>query len=502
MSQSYRVMPKTTQLPHALYRVEQVRVIERAVIDDYQIPAAELMARAGAAAFALLSACWPQARDITVLTGTGNNGGDGFVLATLARQAGCTVRVLQLGDPERIAGDAREAARVYAETGGQWSPYDGLPRRTDVIVDALFGIGLTRPIDGQWATAIAAINSARTPVLALDIPSGLHADSGAVLGSAVQADATLSFVGLKLGLCTGEGPAYCGELYFDALAIPAQAYARQIHAARRLSWTKQAELLTPRHRTAHKGDFGHVLMMGGDHGMGGAARLAAEAALRSGAGLVSVATRPEHVAAIITARPELMVNGLTDVERLSPLLKRADVVAIGPGLGQSAWGRDLWAHAVDSGKPLVVDADALNLLAADPQHRDDWVLTPHPGEAARLLACSTPEIQQDRLAAADALVQRYGGVVVLKGAGTVVAAAGNRPPAICTDGNPGMASGGMGDVLTGIIASLLAQGWGSRDAAEIGVCLHGAAGDRAAQVGERGLLAGDLLAQLRRLVNP
>jgi NAD(P)H-hydrate epimerase len=502
MSQPYRAMPKTDRLPYALYRAEQVRALDRAAIEEFGIPGAELMARAGAAAFALLCERWPAARDITVLAGTGNNGGDGFVVAELARQAGLAVRVLQLGDPEHVRGDARQHARIYTEAGGEWRPFSGLPARTDVIVDALLGTGLERPVDGAWAGAVAAINEARVPVLALDIPTGLHSDTGAVLGCAVRADATVSFIGLKQGMCTGEGPACCGTLYFDALELPAQIYARQIHGARRLDWARQSEQLGPRSRSAHKGDFGHVLVIGGERGFGGAARMAAEAAARSGAGLVSLATRPEHVSAAIAARPELMVHGVSRADELDALLRRADAVAIGPGLGQGDWGRALWARACDSGRPLVVDADALNLLAADPQRRDDWVLTPHPGEAARLLCGSPASVQTDRFAAAADLVKRYGGSVVLKGAGSLVAGEGSRPVAVCSDGNPGMASGGMGDVLTGIIAGLMAQGFEGRDAAEIGVCLHGAAGDRAARGGERGLLASDLLAEIRVLVNP
>jgi NAD(P)H-hydrate epimerase len=501
MSQRYRAMPKTEQLPHALYRAEQVRALDRAAIEEFGIPGAELMARAGGAAFALLRARWPQAHDVTVLAGTGNNGGDGFVLAEQARQAGLKVRVLQLGDPAGIRGDARQHARRYGEAGGEWRAFAGLPPATELIVDAMLGTGLERPLEGQWAAAVEAVNRASAPVLALDIPTGLHADTGTVLGSAVQADATISFIALKLGLFTGEGPACCGELFFDALEVPAPVYGRQIHAARRLDWAKQQALLSPRRRTAHKGDFGHVLVLGGDLGLGGAARMAAEAAARSGAGLVSVATRPEHVTACITARPEIMALGIADGSDLDGPLRRATVVAVGPGLGQREWGRALWARALDSGRPLVVDADALNLLAADPLQRDDWILTPHPGEAARLLGCAPREVQADRPAAAAALVQRYGGVVVLKGAGSVIAAPGNRPPAVCSEGNPGMASGGMGDLLTGLVAGLLAQGVAPADAAELGVCLHGAAGDRAARQGERGLLAGDLLAELRPLLN-
>lgn len=495
-------MPTPRALPHALYRAAQVRALDAAAISEFQIPGAELMARAGQAAFALLRSRWPQATDITVVAGTGNNGGDGFVVAELARQAGLTVRVLQLGDPAHIQGDARQHARVFSESGGQWGAFDGVSRRTDVIVDALFGTGLSRPVTGAYADAIAAINRARAPVLALDVPSGLQADTGVVQGCAVQAAATVSFVGLKVGLCTGDGPSCCGDLFYDALAVPAQLFARQIHAARRLDWAKQCELLGPRARSAHKGHFGHVLVIGGDSGFGGAARLAAEATARAGAGLISLATRPAHVPAVIAACPEVMAHGLDQPRDVASLLKRATVIAVGPGLGREDWGRELWAAACDSGKPLVVDADALNLLAADPQQRDHWILTPHPGEAARLLRCSVAEVQADRLAAADALVQRFGGTVVLKGAGSVVASASARPPAICTDGNPGMASGGMGDVLTGLVAGLWAQGLSREDAAEMGVCLHGAAGDRAAADGERGLTASDLVSQVRALVNP
>jgi NAD(P)H-hydrate epimerase len=502
MSQPYRVMPKTEQLPHALYRAAQVRALDRAAIEEFGIPGRELMARAGAAAFALLRDRWPAARDITVLTGTGNNGGDGFVVAELARQAGLAVRVLQLGDPERIHGDARVHAEAYVEAGGHWQAFANLPGRTDLVIDAMLGTGLERPLEGQWAAAVTAANASPAPVLALDIPSGLHADTGAVLGTAVQADATISFIGLKLGLCTGEGPACCGRLFYDALEVPAQLFARQIQAARRLDWRKQSQLLPPRRATAHKGDFGHVLVLGGDLGFGGAARLAAEAAARSGAGLTSLATRAEHVAACIASRPEIMALGVTEAAAVDGLLRRASVLAVGPGLGQGDWGRALWAKALDSGRPLVVDADALGLLAADPICREDWVLTPHPGEAARLLGCSTAEVQADRPAAVARLVQRYGGVAVLKGAGSLIAATGTRPPAVCSEGNPGMASGGMGDVLTGLIAGLMAQGHAPVDAAELAVCLHAAAGDRAAASGQRGLLAGDLFPQLRELLNP
>jgi NAD(P)H-hydrate epimerase len=256
----------------------------------------------------------------------------------------------------------------------------------------------------------------------------------------------------------------------------------------------------PRPKNAHKGLFGHVLVVGGDYGFAGAARMAAEAAARVGAGLVSVATRPEHALLIPVARPELMARGIESPEALGPLLERAGVIAVGPGLGNSDWSAALFSRILETGAQLVVDADALNLLARDPLKRSDWILTPHPGEAARLLGCTSAEVQNDRFAAAAQLQQRYGGVCVLKGCGTVIATE-TQAPAVCSDGNPGMASGGLGDVLTGTIAGLLAQGLDLHAAALLGVCLHAAAGDRAARDGQRGLLAMDLMSWLRRLMN-
>ncbi len=498
-----RVLPKTDELPRALYRAEQVRALDRVAIERYGIAGAELMERAGRGAFTLLQRLWPDARDITVLVGTGNNGGDGYVVARLAYEAGFTVRVLQLGDPEKIRGDALLQAQRYQAAGGAWSMYNELSERTDVIVDGMLGTGLEREVSAAWAAAIEDINSDTAPVLALDIPSGLHADSGRAMGIAVHASATISFIGLKQGMFTGDGPACCGAVHFDALEVPARIYATEILSARRIDLHGERHLLHPRRATAHKGQMGHVLVVGGDRGFGGAARLTAEAAARSGAGLVSLATRPEHVAPVLSARPEIMVRGVVDADDLSGLLKQASVIAVGPGLGRDRWGRALWSRVAEVAKPLIVDADGLNLLAESPRYRDDWVLTPHPGEAARLLARNTSQIQADRFAAVRNLRLRFGGVALLKGAGTLVSVENTRPVGVCSSGNPGMASGGMGDVLTGVIAGLVAQGFTLGDATELGVCLHAAAADAAAlDGGERGMLATDLMPQLRRFVNP
>ncbi len=486
-------MPDRDRLPHALYRAEQARNLDRIAIEEFGIAGSELMNRAGAVAYRILRARWPAARRLTILAGVGNNGGDGYVVARLARAEGLSVRVLQLGEVERLRGEAAASCAEYRDAGGSLESYRRLPRESDLIVDALLGTGLERVVEGLWAEAISAINAQRAPVLAIDIPSGLHADTGRALGVAVRASATVSFIGLKQGLFIGDGPDCRGELHFSALDIPAAVYSREILSMRRIDWIQQGRSLRPRPRTAHKGDCGHVLIIGGALGMSGAARLAGEAALRSGAGLVTIATHPAHAAWLNLNRPELMVSGVKGPEELAPLVERADVVAIGPGLGRAAWGSQLWEVVKGLAKPLVVDADGLNLLAEHPLLGPDWILTPHPGEAARLLGTHIAEIERDRPRAARDLQRRFGGVVVLKGAGTLVQGDSHRPPAVCSDGNPGMATAGSGDVLTGVIAALRGQGLSAEEAACAGVCLHAAAGDRAAWTGERGLIAGDII---------
>ena len=495
-------IPFRAHLPLDLYRAEQTRELDRRAIEEHGIPGATLMERAGQAAFDALRERWPRARRIAVLCGIGNNGGDGFVIARLARLAGLEVRLYQLGDAAKLKGDALKMADAWHGYGGESRPFDASALNdAEVIVDALFGTGLERPLEGEWRQAVEAMEATPAPVLAVDIPSGLHADRGVVLGAAAHAALTVTFIGLKPGLFTGSGPDFTGEVRFHDLGVPAAAYEGMTPAARRTEFSLLHDRLGPRPRDAHKGAFGHLLVIGGDHGMAGAARLAGEAALRTGAGLVSLATRPEHAAVTAAAVPELMCHGVNGADDLEPLLERATAIAIGPGLGRGEWAESLLAAALTSHHSLVVDADALNLLAGRSLQRDDWILTPHPGEAARLLDSDAAGIQDDRLAAAAALAERFGGVTVLKGAGTLIQSVG-RPPALCTGGNPGMAAGGMGDVLTGVIGALLAQGFDGPAAAELGVALHAAAADRAAREGERGMTASDLIPQLRTLVNP
>lgn len=488
----------STRLPRELYRAADVRRLDALAIKDHGIAGLTLMKRAGGAVFSTLMSRWPEARRVLVCCGAGNNGGDGYVVATLARQRGLTVTVLAATNPARLRGDAAfawEGARATGVLTGAWE--GRWADRPDVIVDALLGTGLDRAVEGVYGEVIDAMNGAGVPRLAVDIPSGLHADSGQVLGRAVKADLTVSFIGLKQGLFTGDGPQYGGTVAYADLGVPQAVRGAVAPAALRLGPVKGRSLLPRRGRNAHKGHFGHVLVVGGNSGMAGAARLAGVAALRTGAGLVSVATVPGAPA---PPEPELMVHGVADARELEPLLKRATVVALGPGLGTDSWGRDMLGACLQGERPLVVDADALNLLAFADASREDWILTPHPGEAARLLDTSAAAVQADRFAAVEELRRRYGGTMVLKGSGTLVAGP-DGPPGVCDAGNPGMASGGMGDLLTGVIAGLMAQGLAAPDAARAGVWIHGAAGDRQARWGERGMVATDLLAGIRGEVN-
>ncbi|MGH8120194.1 MAG: NAD(P)H-hydrate dehydratase [Gammaproteobacteria bacterium] len=491
-----------SSLPHALYRAVEVRTLDRIAIKDFGIGGAVLMECAGAAAFSLLQSLWPAARRITVVCGGGNNGGDGYVVARLAQAAGHEVAVLHVTPPDDLHGDALLAANKFIAAANHPMPYAKAQlERSDIIVDALLGTGLDREVSGELRAVIADINTADIPVLSIDIPSGLHADTGQVMGMAVRADATVTFLGLKQGLFTGAGPEQTGKLFFSDLEVPPEIYAKVAPSAQRVNLEREKPALQRRSRSAHKGNFGHVLVVGGEAGFAGAARLAAEAAARMGAGLVSVATRGQHAAVLCMARPELMAHAVETSTQLSPLLARANCIAIGPGLGQSGWSAQLFARIVETHLPLVVDADALNLLAADPVRRDNWILTPHPGEAARMLDCRPADVQADRFTAVRNLQSRYGGVIVLKGSGTLILD-DRQNLSVCDAGNPGMASGGMGDVLTGVIASLVAQGYALPVAARLGVCIHAAAGDAAAREGERGLLAGDLMPWIRTFANP
>lgn len=460
-----------------------------------------LMLRAGQAAWRHLLAEWPQAQRIVLVCGPGNNGGDGYVLAHLARRSGRAVVVVHLDEHAPRTPSSQRACTDYIAAGGRVELFDTLLPAADLVVDALFGIGLLRPPDAGAARLIEAINAQSAPVFSLDVPSGVDADRGHVPGVAVLASRTLQFIAEHVGLRTGDALEYTGACALDELDVPDEIYTDIAPAANGLGQGALARWLLPRRRNTHKGESGRVLCIGGDHGSGGAIALCAEAALRAGAGLLRVATRERHVGPILARRPEAMVRAVESGEDLAPLLPAVDVIALGPGLGQGEWGQGLYELALRAGKPCVLDADALNLLAAHPHELHDAILTPHPGEAARLLGVDTREIQRDRLAAARTLAEQHRAVIVLKGAGTIITAP-EVIPCVLDAGNPGMAVGGMGDVLTGVIAALRAQGLAAFDAARAGALLHSLAADAASAEGERGLLPSDLMPIVRQLANP
>ena len=491
-------MPHTKdQLPDALYRAAQVRELDARLIAA-GTPGFELMQRAAHATWRALVRQWPAANEMTVLAGHGNNAGDGYLVAALAHRAGWRVQVLAVGEPQRLKGDAAVAHAEAVADGVSIAQWDLSCELRGIVVDALLGTGLSGEVREPYAAAIAAINASGLPMVAVDIPSGLCADTGHALGDAVRADLTVTFIGLKLGLFTGAAADHVGVLLFNDLQASAENFSDIPAAAQRLNAVNLPRLAA-RAPAAHKGRFGHVLLIGGDHGFGGAILLSTESALRSGAGMVSLATRPEHVPAALSRVPEAMVLGTSSANQLMGLLEKVSVLVVGPGLGQAGWGRALLSAAANASLPQVWDADALNLLASGfVSLPKDCVITPHPGEAARLLGISTAEVQADRPAAALALSKKYTAVVVLKGAGSLIAHPDGRL-ALCHQGHPAMATAGLGDVLAGLIGALLAQGMDGFDAACLAVWLHANAGLQQGKFG-RGLAASDLIPAIRQLL--
>ena len=458
-----------------------------------------LMERAGAGAARIaLEMLIDATRPALIVAGPGNNGGDAFVLARLLKQAGRDPHVLFAGDPERLPADARKAYAAWLAAGGTCrSEYPA--SEYELVVDGLFGIGLTRPIEGIYAEWIERMNASGSPILALDLPSGLNAATGQATGPVVRASRTVTFIALKPGLLTGDGPDHCGSLVVCDLDLKSERDdGEQVTPAR------FRQCLRPRRHNSHKGSYGSVAIIGGAAGMAGATLLAGRAALKLGAGRVYLGMLERL--AVDAAQPELMLRTPADA------LNLATVLAVGPGLGQSMQAGELLAQALDSSLPLVIDADGLNLLAQSPQLQRaiavrpaPTFVTPHPAEAARLLGCTTAEVQADRLAAARELSRRIRAWVALKGCGTIIATPDERW-FINTTGNPGLATAGSGDVLTGMLAALLAQGWPALEALLCAVHLHGAAADAcvAEERGPRGpigLTAGELIDPARRILN-
>ena len=499
-----------------LYQANEVRALDRHIIEGFSIPGIELMERAARFSLNSLLERWPNTQSITVLCGTGNNGGDGYILAALACQKNLTVTLVAVGSPSKLRGDALSAYKMALDAGltvkslsdqkqsGQ--DFAGFQDEHTVIVDAMLGTGINKEVEGDYATAILLCNDSQAPILAIDIPSGLSSDTGQPLGPTIEAELTCTFIGKKIGLMTGQGRSYTGELKFHSLGAPARAYEEVKASADILSLSALSKKITARPLHAHKGRYGHVLLIGGNKGYGGAISLAAQACARMGAGLTSVATHPDHIYSLLSRCPEVMTKGVTHANQLASLLDAASVIVIGPGLGRDAWAEQMLYHAIQTDKPMILDADALNLIASKPQWLTNnfapRIFTPHPGEAARLLACSTDGAESDRLSTLHQLNKKFGCHIVLKGSGTLICDSDGNT-SLCPYGNPGMASGGMGDVLSGILGALWAQTELDKNfATRLAVSLHAKAADIAAQTkGERGLLASDLIPIARALLN-
>ena len=475
-----------------LYTPESVYRLDQAAVERDRFSEVELMQRAGERVWRELIARWPDAAAISVFAGAGNNGGDAFVVALCARARGIDVQLLVQGDLARQSPTSAHFKAAWQRIGGTWEDWQQQELRGDVIVDGLLGIGLERELDADWQVLIETINRSLVPKLAIDIPSGLSGLTGVAQPVAVRADLTVTFIGAKIGQYLADGPDYCGELVFDDLGVSRQT---RNGVPADLGVIESCQLPPPRRRNSHKNQYGHVLVVGGDRGMSGAVALAAHAALRSGAGLVTALVHPDcrHSLAAV---PEIMV---LDWDALARKLEQADVIVVGPGLGDSAAAGKCLQKLSAAELPMVADAGALKREFLQSLKSRQVVITPHPGEAAALLEKTTGAIQSDRVRACRALVKACRATCVLKGSGTLIADAERIE--INLRGNPGMASAGMGDVLSGIIAAMLAQGLEPYAAARSAVFLHALGAEMfAEEADETGLLASDIIARIPGLV--
>jgi len=494
-----------SQQENNLYTCDQVRTLDQLAIEQGNVSGLELMQRAGQAIFDHIIKHYPNTA-ITVFCGPGNNGGDGYIVATLAKQQHIPINLIYIKSPEQLSGDAKLAYTFADKADVSMRRFtQDLEVNHGVVVDALLGIGIKGSLKKPYAQAIELINKSALPVIAVDLPSGLNGDTGAVESCCINAQTTISFIGLKQGLFTNNGRNYCGNIVLQDLQVKSSIFNSIKPSSTKLQLSALLKHLKPRKPNSHKNNYGHVLVIGGDYGYAGATLLAAEAALRTGAGLVTAATRKEHIGAIVSRCPEIMAHGIESAEMLRILLNKANVIIIGPGLGQSEWARELLNETLKAKMPTVIDADALNLISCDntlPNPRDNqYIFTPHPKEAARLLNKNTDAIQNNRFAAIKEIAKKYQAQVLLKGSGSLVCESENSTVGICVAGNPGMATGGMGDILTGVIGGLLAQGVDKAKCLALATCLHAEAGDMAAKDGQKSLLPSDLIKPLRKLIS-
>ena len=494
-------------LHNSLFRAETVRELDDLAIRAMKITSFDLMQRAGKSVLNELFEKYGIPSLLHVFCGAGNNGGDGYVVAALAVAEDIPVHIYEFGKVERMS-EATSRARSFCKNGSakflEFKPSCDLSEGS--IIDGLMGTGFKGELTSRVAQAIECINGSSLPILSIDIPSGLCSNTGAVSTIAVKADLTVTFVGVKQGLFTGSGPEFSGDITFDSLDIPESVIQKKSPSAELMSLERLVEFIPDADSSVHKYQRGHCMTIGGDLGTGGASLLAAQASLKIGSGLSSLATRPDHVSACLVRQPEIMACGVVSGQELEPLLDKPSVLVIGPGLGRSSWSEQMLQKAMASNLPMVADADALNIIAEGRVATDfsdrTWIITPHSGEAARLLGVSSAEVESDRFSAVLRLQEKYNATVILKGPGTIVSSPLKGPVRICPYGNSGMATAGMGDILSGILGGLVAQGMDLQLASELGVCLHSFAADQAAQFnGRRGLVATEVFDYLRELLN-
>jgi NAD(P)H-hydrate epimerase len=489
-------------LPSTFYTGWKLKEADELIVKQGEITGYQLMCRAGQAALSTFKEVWPHAKSMAIVCGLGNNGGDGFVLARLAKAQGLQVTVYEI-NREAETRQPIEAGQARNDwlSQGEIIPFNNQAFTEEVVVDALLGIGARSPLPTAIQEAISAINTSQRPILALDIPSGLDPNTGSTFEACVKAEHTITFIGMKIGLVIGQGIVKAGELHFDSLGVSLARYPHLLPVAKRLELSELTDFLPHRALNTHKGEQGHVGIIGaGEMCYSGAVCLAGEAALRAGAGLVSAIVAPESLGLMARGPVELMCYGNARFNHFKDLFKRLTLIVLGPGLGNKAFAKEFFKPSLRLKCPMVVDADGLNWLARYPQKKQNWVLTPHPGEAARLLGTTISDIQANRFESVKALQNKYGGIVVLKGAGTLVA--NEEEVAIQIGGFPVLATGGTGDVLAGLIGGLIAQGIGLFEAAKIAVAIHANAAELEASMGVRGMLASDLFLHIRSLLNP
>ncbi len=468
-----------------LYLSTQIKAIDKLAADYLNISSYELMQLASQSIYDYVQ----QYNNILVVTGAGNNAGDGFVIANMARKHRKTVSVWSLVDGEKLPDDAKKAAKAYVQQGGrivehvEESDYD-------CIVDAVFGTGLSRDVEGHFAKAIKWINNQDTTVVAVDIPSGLDADTGTIKGCAINATMTVTVICYKPGLVTYNGKDLCGTLFCEELNIPHETYEKVKSQLFLLDHQVLNNVKFNHSHSSHKGSFGSAVIAGGHDGMLGALILSGRAAIRSGCGLVEAVSNNEQAVMISIQCPELMTANSIEASRL---IAKTDVIAVGPGLGLNSQSKSVLNKCIEQSKPLVIDADGLSLLDKNKPFQHIVILTPHPKEAASLLNCSVNSIQNNRIKSAQRISRQYNTITILKGSGTVISDT-NGDVYICPYGYAGMATAGMGDVLTGIVVSLLAQGFSAVEAAFTAVVWHAISAENCNK--GIGLIASDVIHRL------